>query len=226
MKKQQILGSGQAEVSVFWVTVKGDQNVVQQALLTAQNFAVATGARMTSGPLTPKPPPLALPPQPAAGGEASSHADGDSVEVAEETDAIPRPTPSPRKPRTFKTPDPLDELKANELPDPFKEFVGSRNVAGFLERGLLAATWLREKRSVKQFGIAHVFTCFRMVGWTLPDEPSSLLRSMKKSKYVRQVGRGLYELTTVGDNRYQELPDGSTSRTRRGHRTIRQFREC
>jgi hypothetical protein len=199
-------GNGQAEVSVFWVTVKGDQSVVQQALVTAQNIARANGVH--AAVMTPKPPVVALPPplthESASDLEGAPHADKEPMAEGEHQSSLAS-SPS-RKQRAFTTPDPIDELKANQAPDPFKDFAAGRALTSFNERGLAAATWIRDKRGTKQFGIRHLYTCFKMLGWKLPDDPASLLRTMKKANYVRRAAPGLYELTSVGDNTFAALP--------------------
>jgi len=49
-----------------------------------------------------------------------------------------------------------------------------------------------------------------MMGWSMPDEPGSLLRNMARPKeygYVRRVNgkQGLYELASPGENAYAKL---------------------
>jgi len=102
----------------------------------------------------------------------------------------------------------LDQLRANESPDSFKDYVGGRRINVDVDRGLTVASWLKQKRATTEFDTRHLHTCFEMMsGWKLPDDPGSLLRNMKKRGYVRPIpGKtGTFELTSTGANRYQEL---------------------
>jgi hypothetical protein len=102
----------------------------------------------------------------------------------------------------------LDELKAHEEPGGFKSFVNGRNVDTDVKKGLVAAIWLKE-HGYPEFAVDHFNTCFSMVKWQMPDDPSQILRNMARSRsgFLRHVAgkAGLYELTAKGLNEYATI---------------------
>lgn len=193
---------GQAEISIFALNIKGGEAIVQSAI---QQFAKAGFS--VALPQTPKPPPVSLP---SAGAQPKPRAeqteltfDEAPAEADETAEAAPTAT-TPRPPRTraFTPLEPLPELNVNDAPMPFRDFVNGRAIDGFNERGLVAATWVRDHRQTKNFGSRHMATCFKAMSWKMPDDPGSLLRNMKRANLVKSAGPALYEITTVGDNEY------------------------
>jgi hypothetical protein len=71
---------------------------------------------------------------------------------------------------------------------------------------IFVATWLRDHRQVEKFGVNELFTCYRMVNWTLPMDPGQPLRNAAKTtlQYLRSEGDGLYSLTTGGMKKFAE----------------------
>lgn len=201
-------GPGQAEISVFAFSIKGDATVVQTALQTLAKQGVSF--QQPPPPMMPKAPAVALPASNGSPAPASTPAEdvtafaGDDEPVAAPT---PAPKQAPRKRGAFAIPKLLDELRPNDGPVSFKDFVGTRSIGTDMQRVVVVATWLREHRGVDRFGINHLFTCYRMMGWTLPTDPGQPLRNAAKGKlqYLRPVGDGLYELTTGGQNKYLEI---------------------
>lgn len=192
--------------------IEGDSTTVQRAVEAAER--TITGAKVTvrANFATPQPPAVALA-EPSRSDESSdvdahehadSQTDGTQKDVGTSLDEG-RPV-FPRRPRTFKVPEVLDELRAHEEPDSFKAFVGGRSVEKDLDRAIVVAVWLKQKRDVVAFDTRHLHTCFEMMaGWKLPDDPGQVLRNMKQRGFVRSVAGKQFELTTTGANRYQEL---------------------
>jgi hypothetical protein len=179
-------GTGQAEISVFAFSIKGDATVVQTALHTLAKQGVSFQPPPSS--LTPRPPAVSLPAaSPNGNGVAAPapqelpNADPQNVEPMVEA-SPPPPTPSsPKRRRTFSPVEPLDSLNVNDAPMPFHEFVKGRSIDGAIERGLVAATWVRDHRQTRQFGKRHIATAFKAMHWPMPEDPGSLLRNMKKA---------------------------------------------
>lgn len=194
---------GTAEISIFALNIKGGEAIVQSAI---QQFAKAGFS--VALPQTPKPPPVSLP-APGASAQAKPRAgqteltfDEAPAEAEETAEVAPTTTPRLPRPRAFTPLEPLPELNVNDAPMPFRDFVNGRAIDGFNERGLVAATWVRDHRQTKTFGSRHMATCFKAMSWKMPDDPGSLLRNMKKANLVKSAGPALYEITTVGDNEY------------------------
>jgi hypothetical protein len=205
-------GSSQAEISVFAFSIKGDVSVVQTALQTLAKQGVSF--QPPPPPFTPKPPAVALPAGNANGSAAAPVQPGlfDSAAVpaaeAEVEASSSTPTPSLSKssrPRTFSPVEPLESLNVNDAPMPFHEFVKGRTIDGANERGLVAATWVRDHRQTKQFGTRHIATAFKALHWPMPEDPGSLLRNLKKGGFVKSAGPGVFELTTRGDEKYGKV---------------------
>lgn len=188
---------------VFMMYIEGDPATVQKAVEAAQRTLTGPGSSVRASIGTPTPPRVALPAPVVAAGEVSRQ-----DEVEEDLDELEQVQTSAkdRRPRSFRPLDVLDDLKANEEPS-FNSYVNGRAITPDVERGLVAAMWLKEKRTIVEFTKRHLHTCFAMMNWNMPDDPGSLLRNMKKAQYVRSiVGKlGTFELTTVGTKRYSEL---------------------
>lgn len=196
-------GTATAEISIFALNIKGGEGIVQSAI---QQFAKAGFS--VALPQTPKPPPVSLPAAaPAASTESVAQTElaFEEPRQAEEGASHPVVSSTPRQPRAFSPVELLSDLNVNDAPTPFRDFVNGRSIDGFNERGLVAATWVRDHRQVKQFTVRHIATCFKAMAWKMPDDPGSLLRNMKKANYAKRMGPGAYELTTVGDNVYAEI---------------------
>jgi len=196
-------------VNFVMLNVTGDATAIAKSI----ESLVQTMKHQTARPIA-----AATPARPALGASPIV-----AVDVAEETVApteepainapgdmtptVPAVQPkTPKTKRVFAIPKILDELNCEKGPMPFKEFVGARKIDSVIERGLYAVAYLRQHRGVETAVTTdHVHTCFSMLGWRLPDDPGSLLRSMKKAQLVRSVGEGLFELTSKGQNRFEEL---------------------
>ena len=190
---------------VFMMYIEGDPATVQKAVEAAQRTLSGPGSTARAS-ITPTPPRIALPAinngPLFAGVDQIDEEEVLPADVVEDTSAAP--SKPPRK-RVFSTPELVDDLRADKDPDPFKAFIGERTFKSNTDRGLAAATWLRDKRGVKQFDIRHIHTCFTMMGWRLPEDSSSPLRGMKKLQYLKSTDGGAYELTSKGDNTYADL---------------------
>ena len=100
MAKQQVQPAAQAEISVFAFHIKGDPNVVTNALQTLAKQGVSFQPA-----LTPKPPTVALPAPADTAQQASSAVEESPVHVEEA-----EPVAKPRKRHGFAVPKMVDEL--------------------------------------------------------------------------------------------------------------------
>jgi hypothetical protein len=197
--------NGHAKVSLFVLQMEGDASTLTKSIDSLVHAMSKPGGNALRA-MTPTPPAVVLP---AVADDVAEHSieENSPPPAVEEAANDPAPTKL-RKPRTFKIPDVLDELRANEQPDSFKDFVAGRAIEVDVDRALTVAMWLKQKRTVNEFDPRHLHTCFGMMnGWKLPDDPGSLLRNMKKRGFVRAIAGkpGVFELTSHGANRYQEL---------------------
>ena len=194
MGKQTHPSNGQAEISVFAINIKGDSTVVTNALNTLAKQGVAFQPSLP----TPKPPMVALsapdPQQPTV----------DAPEVRQE--AV-EPEAKPARKRSAAPPKIVESIRAHEAPVPFKEFVGTRNFSTNIDKTVAIATWLRDHRQVEKFGVNELYTCFRMMDWSVPVDPGQPLRNAANTncQCLRFEGNGLYSLTTHGMKKYDEI---------------------
>lgn len=101
-----------------------------------------------------------------------------------------------RQPRKYKF---MDDLDLNQGDKPWKDFASEKGGKNDNEHYLTAALWLTEKANIPEFGIAHVFTCFRAMGWSEQSDFSQPMRLMKSKKsYFSHPSKKLWKLTGPG----------------------------
>lgn len=153
---------------------------------------------------------LAPVPAPAAASEDDAEHlvdDGselDGQEAVEET-----PTARPPRARTARrvvTPEVLD-LDIESGPMPLREFVNSKNPTTDPKRFLTIAYWFKEYRQTPIVTAAHIYTCYRLLDWSTPDDIGQPLRDLKNKRKVFNKGPadGEYEINLIGLNEVKRM---------------------
>jgi len=196
-----------AEVSVFAFSVKGNSATVQAAVLGIAR-SMGFGGSVLAAPAPPR-----TPVSPALAGQEPQPEDGPPLDASGGESAPIRPNePStapasrPSRKRIFPMPKIVDALNAESPNDGFKSFVGTRKFGSTIDRTLVAAFWMKEKRNHEEFDANDLFTCFKMVNWSCPPDTASLLRALLKISCATRTGKdGRYKLTSAALPRYEDL---------------------
>ncbi|QNG44259.1 hypothetical protein [Sphingobium yanoikuyae] len=130
--------------------------------------------------------------------------DFDQVEEAEEVgaDNIPRARPV-RKARAPKVPNPVNDLDVKSEPS-LKDFVADYDVKSGFEKYLVIALWLRDGRDINSFTVDHIYTCFKLIGWsTNSNDFSKPLRNLADNKFLSGDCKG-YSLSLTGAGKIED----------------------
>lgn len=132
-------------------------------------------------------------------------ADASEFEHAETPPAPKSPRVSkPRKPATPEVID-LDLMSDVSL----ASFADEHSPTGEPERYLVIAAWLKEHRDTPTVTTAHIYTCYRSVGWSVAIEDFGWpLRQLKKDKYMSSPSRGEFAINHLGIARVNKLGRG------------------
>jgi hypothetical protein len=115
-----------------------------------------------------------------------------------EHEVQPRKPRSSSKPRVAKTPTVLDDIDVNTNPS-LKDFVADFETTTNFDKYLVIALWFRDARSVNAITVDHVYTCFRLLGWsTAINDFSKPLHNLKGEQSLRGSAKDGYTLTLTG----------------------------
>ena len=175
------------------VTVKGSAATLQHAI---RSVADAVGQRPSIAPPTQT---QALPSGSTNGQQAL---DFDHVEEGEieETSAPATPVKTqPKRNRSYATPQILHDLELKSGKVPFEDFCRKKNPNTDNKRYLVIAAWFKEHRNVNAVTTAHIYTCWRAMGWTnYPADFGKPFRSCKAQGWFKSTSDGSFEINHLG----------------------------
>lgn len=200
-----------AEVEFVYLKVKGGSNALQEAVRT---FAATITRSPPARPVLPaaasspaRRVPAANEPEPVE--QQQPLFGGDVAEVEEDSGAeveAPRSSP-PRivKPRPI--PEIVADLDVTTGEVPLAEYIDKKQPKTVLEKYLAIAHWLREYKSIPSVNVSHIFTCYRGLKWTPPNNIGGPLADLSKKKRQMMTGdgNGNYTLTIVGLNEVDRM---------------------
>jgi hypothetical protein len=152
----------------------------------------------------------------AAPQSMNGHAEQTEPEVVEEeadeleaVDVMAQATSRPRAPRkAAKAPDIVDIDMDSDMS--LATFASGRDSSSQHKKYLIAAAWLKERRSIDAVSAGHIYTCFRSMDWSvaIPDfwQP---LRDLKAKKYFVKNDNGEYEINHIGLAYVKKLGGGN-----------------
>jgi len=123
--------------------------------------------------------------------------------LVEEDDELAPVTPRPRparnnKPRVAKTPTVLDDIDVTSDPS-LKDFVGQFDLSSMVDKYLVVALWFRDARSTPSITVDHVYTCFKLLGWsTSSNDFAKPLRNLRDEQSFKGGSREGFSLTLPG----------------------------
>jgi hypothetical protein len=135
--------------------------------------------------------------------------DDDVIEVANAIETAPTENRQPRKRAVAKTPDVLNDIDTDRSPT-LKDFVAQFDVKTGVDRYLVIALWFRDARATSAITVDHVYTCFRLLGWsTSSADFSKPLRNLRDEQSMSGDAKG-YSLTLVGAGKIEAKKRGNT----------------
>jgi hypothetical protein len=151
--------------------------------------------------LQPRRPALRVVQTPTAGALSSSDVTEDVL--VEEDDELASVTPKPRaarssRPKVAKTPTVMDDIDITSDPS-LKDFVGQFDLSSTVDKYLVIALWFRDARSTPAITVDHVYTCFKLLGWsTSSNDFAKPLRNLRDEQSFKGGSREGFSLTLPG----------------------------
>jgi len=146
--------------------------------------------------------------QPVLGGNDTDIelSEDEAFELEPEETVAPKPT-KPARVRKPTTPEVLD-LDFNSGVS-LKSFAEEHPAESEPERYLVIAAWFKEHRATPSVTTAHVYTGYRVVGWSVGLEDFGWpLRYLKKEKLMSSSARGSFDINHLGLDRVKKLRTG------------------
>jgi hypothetical protein len=126
---------------------------------------------------------------------------GEPIHAQSEAEApAASPPNSTRKKKKLRTPVPLD-LDLTSGSKPFKTYFEEQEPKTDSKRYLVIAQWLKEHRNIPEIGADHVYTCYRFLGMSVPEDVLSVFRGLKKQAWVEGGSSpGMFKINHIGEN--------------------------
>jgi hypothetical protein len=130
-------------------------------------------------------------------------AEDEQQDEASDIDPQPVVPRASRKARTGKVPKSVDDLDVKS--DPLlKDFVAKYDVKTGFEKYLIIALWLRDTRQIDTFTVDHIYTCFKLLGWsTNSADFSKPLRNCADNGWLKGDSKG-FALTLTGAGKVED----------------------
>lgn len=128
----------------------------------------------------------------------------DEAEADEQEEELAAPAPRPqngtkKKPKV-RTPVVLNDLNLTDGDKPFEKYIEEQAPKKHSKRYLVIAQWLKEYRNIAEVGADHVYTCYRHLGLSVPDDVLSVFRGMKKQGWVTDgTEPGTFKINHIGE---------------------------
>lgn len=128
----------------------------------------------------------------------------DDVMEEEAVEAAPAPTPAAKPSngakKKLRTPQPVPGLEFTSGAKPLKEYLDGQQADGDAKRYLAITWWLREYRSIAEVGADHIYSCYRALGWNVPNDVLSVFRNLKRQAWVEKgTEQGMYKINHIGE---------------------------
>jgi hypothetical protein len=110
--------------------------------------------------------------------------------------------PKTRKKSVPRAPVLLSDLALGNAQVSLEKFAGEKNPTDTLDKYVVVATWFKEQMQLDEITADHIFTAFRILDWTIPDDPGQPLRDLKSKKQFFDKGDavGGYKVNFLGTN--------------------------
>jgi hypothetical protein len=113
-------------------------------------------------------------------------------------DAAPARPQRQRKPRVAKTPTVLNDIDLDSPPS-LRDFVAQYDLSTNVDRYLIVALWFRDARNTPTITVDHVYTCFKILGWsTAVNDFTKPLRNLRDEQAFKGGSRDGFTLSLTG----------------------------
>jgi hypothetical protein len=147
--------------------------------------------------------------QPAIGGNGveAEPIEEEALEVGTDEQVS---TPKPAKPARVRKPTTPEVIEADFNSDvSLKSFTDQHPAESEPERYLVIAAWFKEHRATPSVTTAHIYTGYRVVGWSVGLEDFGWpLRYLKKEKLMSSSARGSFDINHLGLDKVKKLRAG------------------
>jgi hypothetical protein len=110
-------------------------------------------------------------------------------------------------PRIQRVPKVVDiDLKGGQMP--LKEFLDTKKPDGDNRKYLAITFWLNKFGGIEDVTGDHVYTCYRYMGWQVPEDITSPFRNMKGKQYgwiVSGKTKGSFKINHIGENQIEKM---------------------
>lgn len=208
-----------SKVKFVYFEVEGSTPLIQESL---RSIATSLKDVNNSGPralqsglhqgrnVAPKPPPsqqrdngqLAFP---GVVPEEDAVVDATVDEEPQEEPSARTGTSNRTQKRAYPQPKLLADLDLAGGDLPFKEFATQKKPISHAAKYLVSAFWLRDYRKITPITVDHVYTCYKLMGWSTPPDMGDHFRKLKRKAFFSSKEEGVFSLTNVGENKVNEM---------------------
>jgi hypothetical protein len=198
MRRNRDGGNSKLRIRFFEVSVEGTSETIEEAIRNVANVAMHRSITAPANNIHSLPSSA-----PAVNNGGQQTLDLEDIQEAAVSEAssngVPAsPSSKPKTKRTYPTPD-LLEIDLNGGDMPFETYCQRKSPGDTMKRYLVIAAWLKEYRNTDIITAAHIYTCYRKMGWGVQRDVGQPLRGGKKQGYFRSGAQdGSYELTHIG----------------------------
>lgn len=199
---------GKVKMTVIHFETESDNETLQENIRAI--------AQTLSRALTPpQPRVIHAPPQLVSGNGASAELASESEDFVDALDGdfdTPAGTKSKGKSTTvrqLRTPLPLDiDLISGDVP--FKTFMEQKKPIGDNKRYLAIAQWLKTYLNIDEITMDHAYTCYRSLGWNVPNDAAAPLRAAKSKGWMKRgTAKGSYAINHIGEGVVNDMGQAS-----------------
>ena len=199
---KQLTKSGISRVRFIMLEAEGaegDLVQVAQAIQNALRTSQTASQRVIAANTANSPAPISASPM-------AEFQQENIVEDAELEEVELQPQ-KPREPKQRRTTVPKAVEFDADVVSAWKIFASSIDVQSDLDRYLLVAAWLHEHRKNEPVTAGHVYSCYRLMKWSvsIPDFGAHLRAAKSRQFLVSGSGRGEYTITQLGLQRVEDL---------------------
>ena len=139
--------------------------------------------------------------KPAAAALDSPQLDKGEAEVGDVVDVSAEPVTS-SKPSKRSAPHKPPQVVEIDLKGsvPLEEFLAKCPSEDISVRYLMIAYWLKEYQNIEEISIDHIYTCYRHMRWSVPNDIVQPLRNLKSRKsWFSKGSLGCYKINHIGE---------------------------
>jgi hypothetical protein len=99
-----------------------------------------------------------------------------------------------------KIPEVLKDFDPNGSTPSLKDYVSSKPISSTQKKYLAICAFFHEARQIKAIGVQHIFTCFKLLNWPVPNDLEKPFSNLAQTKKLDREGNGLFAINLLGLN--------------------------